>query len=1095
MKKYPAIFIIVFISFGSWYFMVSDAKEQSVVASNNRFRYPINIQGEWIKAEEAENYMSWVTPKVSSENVNHLKKGAKLAIAVLDNFENLPISDWLARYSGEDPYFLIDKKPIQFQDFIGERYLYSHSSINLTPSRINIYLQAPNLILGFAVFFEETKEDDRNYEKELPDLIEKFLSLNFFNKQTQSFLKTLIAYAAPIPVSAPWNGGYRWIAGSGCYGGGSYYGDPPGHTGNDFYAIDFNGVFDENCLQIENDDGKAIRAVNSGSIAFIGQNPLSGYGYFVLLDHGSGITSRYAHLKYDPIILPGIQVGQQISKGQIIGYNGMTGDATGNHLHFVLYQNSSSVPPDPMDDQSLCDTCEGTLVLSKNYFVVYVSGTITQDTTWTAGNVYVIQSSVTVNPGVTLTIEPGVVVKFMPSTFYSDSYMEVYGMLNAQGTSANKIYFTSLKDDTVGGDTNGDGSATTPAPDDYHGIRFQQGSTGNFAHSVLRYGGNYYWYGYGMINNFGGNVSVIDSQITDSGYFGIFIYTTQSIGQLTINSSLISNNVRDGINILSLATTSVSIANSNFSGNGSFGLGASTGGGGFLTLALTFNTFSNNKAGDASINGDVNFINSDNTTSGTAKQGFYISGTSPTDQVWNPGVPFVIYVFTVNQDRTLTIQPGTIVKIIPSSLYSDAFIDVSGTLNAQGTPDKKIYFTSFTDDSVGGDTNGDGSATTPAPEDYHGIRFQQDSTGNFAHSVLRYGGNYYLNGYGMINNFGGNVSVINSQITDSGYFGIFIYTTQSIGQLTINSSLISNNVRDGINILSLATTSVSIANSNFSGNGSFGLGASTGGGGFLTLALTFNTFSNNSSGDAYLSYGSIDFINSGNTTSGVTAQGFFISGISPTNQIWNPGVPFIPSYFAVASGKSLTIQPGAIVKFPASGIINILGSLNAQTTPTNKIYFTSLKDDSVGGDTNGDGNATAPAPGDYHGIYFGTNSTGLFNNVVLRYGGAYWQPADGMIRNFGGNVNIDNTIISSNQYGIYQISGTTTVSRSSIYRNNAYGIYNSSSNSVVAQNNWWGHRTGPYHPTLNPGGLGNPVSDNVNFIPWLKQEPPSGGRF
>jgi hypothetical protein len=38
---------------------------------------------------------------------------------------------------------------------------------------------------------------------------------------------------------------------------------------------------------------------------------------------------------------------------------------------------------------------------------------------------------------------------------------------------------------------------------------------------------------------------------------------------------------------------------------------------------------------------------------------------------------------------------------------------------------------------------------------------------------------------------------------------------------------------------------------------------------------------------------------------------------------------------------------------------------------------------------------------------------------------------------------------------------------------------------VDARYNWWGDSTGPYHPDSNPGGLGDSVSDYVNFIPWL----------
>lgn len=46
------------------------------------------------------------------------------------------------------------------------------------------------------------------------------------------------------------------------------------------------------------------------------------------------------------------------------------------------------------------------------------------------------------------------------------------------------------------------------------------------------------------------------------------------------------------------------------------------------------------------------------------------------------------------------------------------------------------------------------------------------------------------------------------------------------------------------------------------------------------------------------------------------------------------------------------------------------------------------------------------------------------------------------------------------------------------------GVYNYSNNSINAENNYWGHSTGPYHESLNPDGQGCTVSDNVDFIPF-----------
>jgi len=61
-----------------------------------------------------------------------------------------------------------------------------------------------------------------------------------------------------------------------------------------------------------------------------------------------------------------------------------------------------------------------------------------------------------------------------------------------------------------------------------------------------------------------------------------------------------------------------------------------------------------------------------------------------------------------------------------------------------------------------------------------------------------------------------------------------------------------------------------------------------------------------------------------------------------------------------------------------------------------------------------------------------------------------------------------------------------TISYNNIY-NNGYALFNANSSQIPidAENNWWGDSTGPYHPTINPGGLGDSVSDYVDFIPWL----------
>jgi hypothetical protein len=62
-----------------------------------------------------------------------------------------------------------------------------------------------------------------------------------------------------------------------------------------------------------------------------------------------------------------------------------------------------------------------------------------------------------------------------------------------------------------------------------------------------------------------------------------------------------------------------------------------------------------------------------------------------------------------------------------------------------------------------------------------------------------------------------------------------------------------------------------------------------------------------------------------------------------------------------------------------------------------------------------------------------------------------------------------------------------------IVDNTEYGVINEDPDSSVfdAENNWWGAASGPYHPTSNPDGEGNAVSDYVDFMPWSTAEFPT----
>jgi murein DD-endopeptidase MepM/ murein hydrolase activator NlpD len=86
--------------------------------------------------------------------------------------------------------------------------------------------------------------------------------------------------------------------------------------------------------------GTPVVAVADGGVAIAGWN--GGYGRFVEIRHAGGTTTRYGHLSR---IAPGLHAGSHVSQGQVIGYVGSTGLATGPHLHYEMAQNGVPINP------------------------------------------------------------------------------------------------------------------------------------------------------------------------------------------------------------------------------------------------------------------------------------------------------------------------------------------------------------------------------------------------------------------------------------------------------------------------------------------------------------------------------------------------------------------------------------------------------------------------------------------------------------------------------------------------------------------------------------------------------------------------------
>ncbi|MFQ5441551.1 MAG: M23 family metallopeptidase [Thermodesulfobacteriota bacterium] len=84
--------------------------------------------------------------------------------------------------------------------------------------------------------------------------------------------------------------------------------------------------------------GTPVKASNSGTVAFTGD--FFFYGRFVVIDHGLGVFTLYAHLSAIDV-----EPGEAVDKGEVIGHVGATGRATGPHLHFTVKVGGAKVSP------------------------------------------------------------------------------------------------------------------------------------------------------------------------------------------------------------------------------------------------------------------------------------------------------------------------------------------------------------------------------------------------------------------------------------------------------------------------------------------------------------------------------------------------------------------------------------------------------------------------------------------------------------------------------------------------------------------------------------------------------------------------------
>ncbi len=160
---------------------------------------------------------------------------------------------------------------------------------------------------------------------------------------------------------------------------------------------------------------------------------------------------------------------------------------------------------------------------------VQMSGTISSSTRWRGHRVYRVTGNLTVGSGATLAVAPGTVVKFDAGVSLTVSSG---GTLEAPGTRAEPIVFTSVRDDAHGGDTNGDGAETVAQPGDWYQIRVL--GTAIMDHCSVLYASSAE--NYGGVEAYGGTVAFDNGEIAHMKYDSV---NAHSSGTFTARNSAI----------------------------------------------------------------------------------------------------------------------------------------------------------------------------------------------------------------------------------------------------------------------------------------------------------------------------------------------------------------------------------------------------------------------------------------------------------------------------------------------------------------------------------------------------------------------------
>lgn len=138
------------------------------------------------------------------------------------------------------------------------------------------------------------------------------------------------------------NGGETLPDGGGIASGNWQYPYKNGYTKTSDFGWRTSSNSNHTGVDLVGSDSKHIYPVNSGTVVYV-KSLNSGYGQHILINHGGGIWSLYAHLSKTYV-----KTGQTVNKNTILGVEGSTGNSTGSHLHLEIRKSESGSQVDPI---------------------------------------------------------------------------------------------------------------------------------------------------------------------------------------------------------------------------------------------------------------------------------------------------------------------------------------------------------------------------------------------------------------------------------------------------------------------------------------------------------------------------------------------------------------------------------------------------------------------------------------------------------------------------------------------------------------------------------------------------------------------------